>query len=264
LLLLFAAAGTACFRLVGYGDTPHFVAATAVLVLLYVGGTVAIDRRAARPVRGLAAGLLGSLLALAWRTPASGPFMLRLGEVAILAVIGVTVGFAMGGRPQDLLQRRVHLRGMPVLAIVGGVGLVVSTRVDGEASTLLAVGGIALIGLHALLNRWFPVACMLLGAMGNEAARLVNGGRMPVDTASLPPTVVDGLGDLGQTSTYQAANAETHLGWLADHFPLAPFPGVASSGDGVIALGIIWIFASLTASRPAQASADGVVQSMAA
>lgn len=263
-LLLFGATGTACFRVVGYDDTPHFLAATAALVLLYVGGTVAINRSGARPLRGLAAAVLGSLLALAWRTPATGPFMLRLGEVAILALIGMTIGFAMDGRPQDLLQRRVHLRGMPVLAIVGGLGLVVSTRVTGQTSTLLAVAGIALIGLHALMNRWFPVACMLLGAMGNEVARLANGGRMPVDTTSLPPSVVDELGNLGQTSTYQAANAGTHLVWLADRFPLTPFPGVASAGDAVIALGIIWIFSSLTSARPAQASARGVVKSMAA
>lgn len=263
-LLLLGAAGTACIRLVGYNDSPHFVAATAGLVLVYVGTVIAINRSLAWPLRGLVAAVLGSLLALAWRTPATGPLMLRLGEVAILALMGMTIGFAMGGRPQDVLQRRMRLRGLPVLAILGGVGLVLSTRITGQSSTLLAIAGIASIGFHALVNRWFPVACMLLGALANEVVRLANGGRMPVETNTLPPGVVDELGNLSQTSTYQAANAGTHLAWLADRFPLAPFPGVASAGDAVIALGIIWVFASLTASRSAPAIADGVVKSMAA
>jgi hypothetical protein len=87
---------------------------------------------------------------------------------------------------------------------------------------------------------------------------------MPVDTNVLSPSVVDGLGDLGQTSTYEAANAGTRLTWLADRFPLSPFPGVASLGDAVIALGIVWVFASLTAPRPAPIAAQNVTSDVAA
>jgi hypothetical protein len=249
---------------VGYYDMQHFVAATGVLILAYVTGTVVIDRHRAQPLRGLAAALLGSLLALAWRTPATGPLMLRLGEVAILAVIGITIGFAIGGRPQDLLQRRLHLRGIPVVPIAGGVLLVVSTRATGQASTLVALAGVALIGFYALTRGWFPVACVVLGAMGNEVARLANNGRMPVDTVSLPANVVDELGNLSQTPTYQAATSSTHLAWLADRFPLTPFPGVASLGDAVIALGIVWVFASLTAPHTADAVAQNENSGVAA
>jgi hypothetical protein len=207
---------------------------------------------------------MGALLALGWRTPASGPLMLRLGEVAILALIGLVVGSAMGGRPRELLRRRVQLRGIPVLAIVGGVGLVVSTRMGGQVSTVLAVAGVGMIGLYAAVRQWFPLACIVLGAMGNELARLANDGRMPVDTNGLPAAIVDELGNLDQTSIYQAVNSTTHLAWLADRFPLAPFPGVASPGDVVIALGIVWLFASLTMSGRSPAATDSVPGRIAA
>ena len=263
-LLIFAAGGTASLRLVGYQDTPHFLAATALLILLYVGGLLAIHGPRSWPVRDLAAALLGALLALGWRTPASGPLMLRLGEVAILALIGLVVGSAMGGRPRELLRRRVQLRGIPVLPIVGGVGLVVSTRMGGQVSTVLAVAGVGMIGLYAAVRQWFPLACIVLGAMGNELARLANDGRMPVDTNGLPAAIVDELGNLDQTSIYQAVNSTTHLAWLADRFPLAPFPGVASPGDVVIALGIVWLFASLTMSGRSPAATDSVPGRIAA
>ena len=262
--LVLAAAGTAALGLVGYYDTLHFVAATCVLILVYITGSVVIDRHRAQPVRGLVVGLVASLLALAWRTPASGPFMLRLGEVAILAVIGITIGFAMGGRPQDLLQRRLQLRGMPILPIVGGILLVLSARATGQTSTLMALVGVGVIGFYAVTRGWFPIACLVLGAMGNELARLANNGRMPVDTISLPPNVVGELGDLGQVPNYQTATPSTHLAWLADRFPLGPFPGVASLGDAVIALGIVWLFASVTVPRHAHLDAERVASDLAA
>jgi hypothetical protein len=252
LLLILAAVGTASLRVVGYADTPHFVAATAVLILLYVACTAVPSGPRAEPVRWLGAGVLAALLALAWRTPASGPVMLRLGEVAVLAVAGIAAGFALGGSPRGLLRRRRPLGGLPVLIIVGGAGLLVSTRLPSQTAAILAAVSLTLIAVVALRRRWFPVACMLLGGLCNEIARVVNGGLMPVETAGLPAGLADELGNLGQTSmTYKAVDAHTHLAWLADRFPLGPFPGLASVGDILIGLGIIWIFAALTAAPPA-------------
>jgi hypothetical protein len=267
--LILAAAGTAALRLVGYTDTIHFVLATGALIVVYLAGSFAFKGLSPKPARrlavGLASGLIAALLALAWRTPSTGPFMLRLGEVAILAVVGIAIGFALGGNPQGLLRHRLRLRNPPVLAIVGAASLVVSTRLSGQAGAMLAGAGLLLIGIFAVQRHWFPVACMLLGGIANELARIVNNGRMPVATKELPAGVGDDLGNLGQTSsTYQSVDTHTQLAWLADRFPLIVFPGVASVGDMLIALGIIWIFAALTRASSVSAGVEASVSPMAA
>jgi len=77
--------------------------------------------------------------------------------------------------------------------------------------------------------------------------------------------VGDDLGNLGQTSsTYQSVDTHTQLAWLADRFPLIVFPGVASVGDMLIALGIIWIFAALTRASSVSAGVEASVSPMAA
>jgi hypothetical protein len=152
-----------------------------------------------------------------------------------------------------------------VLAIVGAASLVVSTRLSGQAGAMLAGAGLLLIGIFAVQRHWFPVACMLLGGIANELARIVNNGRMPVATKELPAGVGDDLGNLGQTSsTYQSVDTHTQLAWLADRFPLIVFPGVASVGDMLIALGIIWIFAALTRASSVSAGVEASVSPMAA
>jgi Family of unknown function (DUF5317) len=258
-LLIMAAAGTAALRIVGYGDTPHFVVATAVFILIYVGGTAVRDGAGPRLVRWLGVGLLGALMALGWRTPSTGPLMLRLGEVAILAVLGMAVGVALGGSPCGLLRGRLHLRGVPVLAIVGAAGLVISTRLPSQPAAILAAGGLTTIGVFAIRRGWFPMACLLLGGLCNEVARMVNGGHMPVNTVGLPEGVAGDLANLSETSTYRAVDGRTHLAWLADRFALAPFPGIASVGDIIIGLGVIWVFAALTTARPAVSGVDSAV-----
>ena len=269
MFLILAAAGTTALRLVGYPDTIHFVLATGTLIVVYLAGFLAFEGLGPKPARrfavGLASGLIAALFALAWRTPSTGPFMLRLGEVAILAVVGMAIGLALGGNPQGLLRHRLRLRNPPVLVIVGAASLVLSTRFAGQAGAMLAAAGLLFIGIFAVQRRWFPVACMLLGGIANELARIVNDGRMPVATRELPAGVGDDLGNLGQSSsTYQSVDAHTHLVWLADRFPLVLFPGVASVGDVLIALGIIWIFAALTHASVASTRVDTSLSPMAA
>ncbi|HYM51461.1 MAG TPA: DUF5317 family protein [Candidatus Limnocylindrales bacterium] len=253
-LLVLAAVGTIAMRVVGYADPGHFVAATAVLILLYV---LAVSRQplpggerragAAQGVRWLGVGALGAGLALAWRTPATGPLMLRLSEVAFLAVIGITIGFARRGNPRAILSRRLRLRRFPAVAVLGAVTVLVSTQLPGQAGWIVAAIGLTAIGGWAVRQGWFPVACLLLGGLCNEIARGVNGGRMPVATAGLSPTLGEDLGNLTDSSSlYRTVDAHTHLAWLADRFPLTPFPGVASPGDLLLAAGIVWTFASLT------------------
>jgi hypothetical protein len=94
--VLAAVAGVAAFRLVGFEDTPHFLVATGVLMVVYYGlgpvfsawlearftreafvVTFATRRRLAIPLE-----LSGALLALAWRTSWLEPAALKVADGA--------------------------------------------------------------------------------------------------------------------------------------------------------------------------------------
>ena len=102
----------------------------------------------------------------------------------------------------------------------------------------------------------YPVACGALGAFCNEMVRAVNGGQMPVDGAGVLSALT------GRAETYVLAGPHTNFAWLDDRFSLpAPFPGIASVGDILIALGMAWFVATLMLRRPSTATAraeDGV------
>jgi hypothetical protein len=262
------AAGAAAMRLVGYADAAHFVVATAVLILVYVAADAILAASlptmgASGPVRaparetlgrlGLAIG--GALLALAWRTPTTGPIMLRLSEVCLLAVAGMAVGALLGGRPQELIRRRLSIRRLPPLVLAGALALAVSTRLPAHDSWIAATAGLLAIGAWAISYRWLPLACMLAGGLGNEIARGVNGGRMPVSTADLPAALQQDFSALSQhSSLYLLVDDATRLPWLADRFPLTPFPGIASPGDVLVGIGVVWLFAAMTLASRVQAA----------
>jgi len=92
----------------------------------------------------------------------------------------------------------------------------------------------ALSLLIASERRYRPASgLLLLGAVMNAVAVLLNGGRMPValeywETSHKPPT-------------HQLIGPDTQLRWLAD-----VLPGGSSAGDwlGLVSLG--WIFGMLT------------------
>ena len=88
------------------------------------------------------------------------------------------------------------------------------------------------------------MACGALGAFSNELVRAANDGRMPVDGRGV-------LADLGnRANTYVVAEAHTNFAWLDDRFRLpAPFPGIASAGDILIAIAMAWLVASLMLRR---------------
>ena len=100
--ILGAVLGAITFRLVGFGDTPHFLAATAALMVVYyaLGPVLSArlqatltgsDFRSAFSVhRRLAITLLvaGALLALAWRTTWLEPAALKVADGALVTVAG--------------------------------------------------------------------------------------------------------------------------------------------------------------------------------
>jgi len=264
--VLAAVIGAATFRLVGFGDTPHFVAATAALTVVYFAlGPVlsavlearltttafarafAGHRRLAIPLELTAVGL-----ALAWRTPTMEPAALKVADGALVAVAGLFAGYLLGGR-----SSRVFAGGAPVPVrplVAAGALLLISPLLRSPLSWLLPLGLAVVAGIWAVWRRVWPVACGALGAYCNEIVRAANGGRMPVDGHGV-------MAEVGsRANTYLLADAHTNFAWLDDRFRLpAPFPGIASAGDILIAIAMAWLVASLMLRSSAAGATEPVI-----
>jgi len=115
----------------------------------------------------------------------------------------------------------------------------------------LAIALLSAAGIWAAWRHVYPVACGALGAYCNELVRAANGGRMPVEGHGMLST----LGN--RTDTYVLGGPHTNFAWLDDRFQLpAPFPGIASAGDILIAVGMAWFVATLML-RPVHQAAAG-------
>ncbi len=266
--LIAAVIGAATFRLIGFSDTPHFLAATAALMATYYAlGPVlsawlearltATDfardfqfhRRLAIPLE-----VAGALLALAWRTPWLEPAALKVADGALVTVAGIFAGFLLGGR-----SSRVFARGAPIPAqplVAAGVVLLLSQLTPAPLSWLLPLGLAVVAGIWAVWRRIYPVACGAVGAYCNEIVRAANAGRMPVDGHGV-------LAEVGsRADTYVLAGPHTNFAWLDDRFHLpAPFPGIASAGDILIAIAMAWLVATLMLRRRRALIADGATGS---
>jgi len=261
--VLAAVIGAATFRLVGFGDTPHFVAATAALMVAYFAlGPVltalmesrltatdfarrfADHRRLAAVYEVAAVGL-----ALAWRTPSLEPAALKVADGALVTVAGLFAGYLLGGRSGRVFAGGTPVPMRPLLA--AGAVLLLSALMPSPFSWVLPLALAIVGGIWALWRRVWPVGCGALGAYCNEIVRAANGGQMPVDGHGV-------FTDIGSSAnTYVPAGAYTNFAWLDDRFHLpAPFPGIASAGDILIAIAMAWLVASLMLRAPRAGVAD--------
>jgi hypothetical protein len=269
--MLAAVLGAITFRLVGFSDPPHFVAATAALMVVYyalgppVSAAVEASltgtgfRRALTKHRLLAVWTLlaGVLLALAWRTPSLEPAALKVADGTLVTVAGIFAGFLLGGRASRIFGSGTPIPARPLLA--AGAVLLLSEVTPSPLSWLLPLGLAIVAGIWAGRHRLYPIACGALGAFCNEIVRAANGGQMPVDG----PGVLSALGN--RAGTYVVAGPLTNLAWLDDRFGLPPpFPGIASAGDILIAIGMAWFVATLMLRRPAEFAAEDAADDLAA
>jgi hypothetical protein len=261
--ILAAVVGAFTFRLVGFGDTPHFLAATvALMAVYYTLGPVLSARlqatltgtnfqRALSVHRRLAISLLvaGALLALAWRTSWLQPAALKVADGALTTVAGIFTGFLFGGRASRVLSPAAPVPVRPLVA-AGGI-LLLSGFTPDPFSWLLPLGLAVVAGIWAVWRGIYPIACGSLGAYCNEVVRAANGGRMPVEG-------YDVMGAVSRSAnTYVPAGPGTNFAWLDDRFMLPPpFPGIASAGDILIAIGMAWFVAMLMLRRPAEVRAE--------
>jgi Family of unknown function (DUF5317) len=269
--VLAAVLGAITFRLVGFADPAHFVAATAALMVVYyalgpvvsaaleasltgIGYRSAFTKHRLPAITALAAGVL---LALAWRTPSLEPAALKVADGTLVTVVGIFAGFLLGGRASRIFGPGTPIPTRPLLA--AGAVLLLSEVTPAPLSWLLPLGLAIVAGSWAARQRLYPVACGALGAFCNEIVRAANGGQMPVDG----PGVLAALGN--RAGTYVVAGPHTNLAWLDDRFNLPPpFPGIASAGDILIAIGMAWFVATLMLRRPSVAAAEDAADEMAA
>ena len=261
--ILAAVIGAFTFRLVGFGDTPHFLVATGALMAVYYALGPVLSARLQATLTGtdfrsafashrrLAISMLmaGALLALAWRTAWLEPAALKVADGALVTVAGIFAGFIFGGRASRVLAPGAPVPVRPLVA--AGAVLVLSEFALGPLSWLLPLGLAVLAGIWAVWRQIYPIACGALGAYCNEVVRAANGGRMPVEGHDVLAAVNS------RASTYVLAGPHTNFAWLDDRFILPPpFPGIASAGDILIAIGMAWFVAMLMLRRPAAAGAE--------
>ncbi|HYY45602.1 MAG TPA: DUF5317 family protein [Candidatus Angelobacter sp.] len=254
--LLAAVVGAAAFRLVGFEDTGHFVAATVVLLVIYyaLGHVLSAWLRSRFTPTSFQAAfapqhlvvvwleLVGVLLAFAWRTASLQPAALKVADAALVAVAGIVIGALVGQRATWLFRLNTAIPIRPV--VVAGVLLLVSLATPSPLSWLLPLALAMVASVWAIRWKVYPIACGALGTICNELVRAFNGGYMPVDGAKL-------LAGLGRAAdTYVLAGPQTRLAWLDDRFALPPpFPGIASAGDILIAIGMAWLVATVMVRR---------------
>ena len=256
--VLAAAIGAASFRLVGFADTPHFIAATIALMAVYYlcGPPLSAVVQAAGKRTDffpafhtnrrlfLSMEAAGVILAFAWRTPALEPAALKVADGILVILAGIVIGYLLGGRA-SLLLRDSSFPARPLLAI--GALLVLSEFTPGTLSWLLPMAAAVGVGIWAVWRRAYPVVCGALGAYCNEIVRAANGGRMPVDGPEVLASVS------GHVDTYVVAGPQTNFSWLDDRFSLpVPFPGIASAGDILVAVALAWLVASMMFARRSQ------------
>ena len=269
--VLAAVLGAITFRLVGFGDVAHFVAATAALMVVYhaLGPLVSAAleasltgigfRSAYATHRLLAVWTLGAgaLLALAWRTPSLEPAALKVADGTLVTVAGVFAGFLLGGQASRIFGPGTPIPTRPLVA--AGAVLLLSEVTPAPLTWLLPLGLAIVAGTWAVRHRLHPLACGALGAFCNEIVRAANGGQMPVDGQG----VLTALGN--RAGTYVVAGPHTNLAWLDDRFSLPPpFPGIASAGDILIAIGMAWFVATLMLRHSSEVATENAADDLAA
>jgi hypothetical protein len=159
------------------------------------------------------------------------------------------MGFLFGGRASRVLAPATPVPVRPLVA-AGGI-LLLSGFTPGPFSWLLPLALAVVAGIWAVWRGIYPIACGSLGAYCNEVVRAANGGRMPVEG-------YDVMGAVSKSAnTYVPAGPGTNFAWLDDRFMLPPpFPGIASAGDILIAIGMAWFVAMLMLRRPAEVGAE--------
>ncbi len=155
-------------------------------------------------------------------------------------VIGVIVGFVVGGRTDGLAE--LHFR-WPWVMVAGLLVQVVlfseqvSAWIGPAGPPIYVLSTVAVIGAVLANHAITGIPVVALGAVSNLVAIMANGGFMPAD-----PGALQALGKV-QSTVYSnsAVVPDPALAPLTDLFALPtwlPFPNVFSVGDVLIGVGV--------------------------
>jgi Family of unknown function (DUF5317) len=255
--------------LLAFGVAVHaahagFVLGAGILILVYAlgenyvmvalgfrrvgAGSCAMDRLDAFAAPFLFGGL-GSIYALYWQSSRLGSLGFDLGQLAVVASIGIVVGYLLGGTIPNLWRGIDRIPGRTVLLVVlVGIGVIVLP--SGLGSALLAVATV--VTLVLAVRTWTiggALACV--GGLANLAVRQLNGG-MPTD-ASAFFHLVGPAGYARYASQTYLDDVNTKLPLLDDRIVLPypfPFAEVLSIGDLIIMIGLVVLIVERMQARP--------------
>ena len=167
-------------------------------------------------------------------------------------VIGVALGFALGGRPGNLGRLPLRWSWLVLASLAIQIFLFTGLSLPASLVTILYLvsGGLGIAWLAVNL-RVLGIPCILAGGLSNFLAISLNGGRMPIDRDALAQTrgadYVHELGAGHLTSNSVLLDSHTRLPWLTDLILVPrpwPLPTVLSIGDVLIGVGVIWLIAA--------------------
>lgn len=173
-------------------------------------------------------------------------------------VIGLVLGFLVGGRPAGLAALRIEYGWVMIAGLLVQVALFSPAAAErvGEIGPPIYVVSTAVVAVAILANlRITGMAVVSLGAVSNLAAIVANGGYMPADARAMAA-----LG-LAEPTTYSnsAVVADPALWPLTDIFalpPWLPWSNVFSIGDVIIVLGVVILIVAAMRQR-VEAAATG-------
>ena len=172
-------------------------------------------------------------------------------------VIGLAVGFLLGGRASGLADLRIRwpwamAAGLAVQLLLFSTPL---TDQVGPWGPVIYVASTSLVLVAIVANRRIAgMPVVAAGALSNLSAIIANGGYMPADLGA--------MASLGRTSIETYSNSallpDPVLQPLTDIFALptwVPFANVFSIGDVIIALGVAIVIIAAMRAPVASASA---------
>ena len=176
-------------------------------------------------------------------------------------VIGLVLGFLVGGRPAGLASLDFRWAWLAVAGFAIQIGLFsgpVADQIDPTVGSAIYVGSTALVFIAVLRNVRIPgLPIVALGAASNLTAILANGGFMPSS-----PSAAAAVGHEAATNySNSSIVANPALAPLTDIFALPagmPMNNVFSIGDVLIAVGTaVAIVVAMRRRPPAESGMAG-------
>jgi len=172
--------------------------------------------------------------------------------VGLVVVAAVLIGWARGGRLNNLSHVRLRASWLVVAGFLAQLVLVWLTGRAGEEGVrglpLLVVSQLALLGFF-WVNRLLPGMPTIFAGFALNAAVILANGAMPVSRSAL--AAVAGTSLPIAEGKHRLLEAGDPLPWLADVIPLPLLRTVVSAGDIVLAVGIAILVTNLMTWRPA-------------